>query len=513
MTSARPWLQTRLDSLLNTTGQEVGFYNSATGMGTSRDKTSYTTYGTYQTLDTQTLAGLYHGHDLSARVVDVIPDEELRLPFRVEVELESDEDGEEEPETEENKKEAKRLAKLIKREFKRLGVREHLLLGRKWGRCFGGAATILGAQDGRAARQPLDPRQVRQIDWLRTVDRRYLWPNTYYTSGAKNGQPETYYLNDHHPGGSESFVIHESRLILWPGATTAQKEKDLNRSWDHSVLDRLWGVLKSFETLYKGVELLITEGPQAVYKVRDLVEQIAAGQEQAVMTRLEVIETMRSIFRAVVIDANGGEDFQRQQVTYSGTPEILGQIQLRLSAATQIPMIILFGQAPGGLGVTGENDLRWFFDRTASSQLNVLGPRIEQLADLVLQVAGYDSAVGQCEVKFAKLWTPTAKEEAEARFITSQTDNGYVQSGVISPEEVGLSRFGECGEWHPDWKAYDRAARIKVLRDVLANLEAGSEPGAPGQPNATTDPTSSNPGSPKTEGQKETAETDPPEPS
>jgi phage-related protein (TIGR01555 family) len=250
-----------------------------------------------------------------------------------------------------------------------------------------------------------------------------------------------------------------------------------------------------------------------VYKVRDLVEQIAAGQEQAVMTRLEVIETMRSIFRAVVIDANGGEDFQRQQVTYSGTPEILGQIQLRLSAATQIPMIILFGQAPGGLGVTGENDLRWFFDRTASSQLNVLGPRIEQLADLVLQVAGYDSAVGQCEVKFAKLWTPTAKEEAEARFITSQTDNGYVQSGVISPEEVGLSRFGECGEWHPDWKAYDRAARIKVLRDVLANLEAGSEPGAPGQPNATTDPTSSNPGSPKTEGQKETAETDPPEPS
>jgi uncharacterized protein len=492
---ADPRLATRLDSILDGYGANgpVGFVNPATGMGTNRDKTTYTTFGTYVALDPQTLAGLYHGHDMSARVVDVIPDEELRLPFEVETERSTSRlrraaefrgDSLDEISSVEGDPRANEAEQYLKREFKRLDVRQHLLTGRKWGRCFGGAATIIGAQDGRSAAAPLVA--PSRVDWLRTLDRRYLWPSTWYTSGAKNGTPETYYLNDCHPGGSDSFVIHESRLILWPGILTAQREKDLNWSWDYSILDRCWSVLKMFETLYKGVELLVTEGPQAVYKVRGLLEQLAAdGGEEALQTRLAIADTMRSIFRCTVIDADGGEDFQRQQVTYSGTPEILTQMQLRLSAATQIPMLVLFGQAPGGLGVTGENDLRWFFDRTASSQRNLLAPKIEQLADLLLGIGGYLEFVGTCEVEFEPLWTPSAKEQAEERFITSQTDKNYIESLVITPEEVGLSRFGDRGKWSRDWKMYDRAAREKVLKDVLSNLGAGSEPAAPG---ATNDP-------------------------
>lgn len=503
-----PLIKTRLDSLLaGDDGGPTGFYNEVTGYGTARDKTTYTQYGTARFLSPATLAALYHSHDLSARVVDVIPDEELRLPFCVEVEPEEDvelEEDEQSPEEKrEYKREAKRLTKLVKKEFKRLDVRKHMLLGRKWGRCFGGAATILGADDGQSASKPLDVRRVRQVDWLRTIDRRYLWPNTWYTSGAKNGEVETYILNDTHPQSSSSFVIHESRLIIWPGVDTAQREKDRNFSWDLSILDRCWSVLKAFETLYKGVELLITDGPQAVYKVKNLIEQIAAGEQEAVMTRFEIIDMMRSVLRAIVIDADGGEAFERQQVTYSGTPEILAQIQLRLSAAVQIPMIILFGQAPGGLGVTGENDLRWFFDRTASSRLNVLAPRIERLARLVLDVAGES---GEIEVGFEPLWTPTAKEQAETRFLTSQTDANYIRDLVITPEEVGLSRFDDSGRWHPDWKAYDQQARVKVLKDVLANLEAGSEPGKPGATEDDTDITTGQTSGSQTE-ESETTDT------
>jgi uncharacterized protein len=488
-TSQDPKLVTRLDDLLSESygsSAPSGWYNPMTGLGTGRDKTTYTRFGVMRALDTQTLAGMYHGHDLSARVVDVIPDEELRLPFCLEIELEDD-DGEDEPET----KDAKAAKSFLKSEFKRLNARQHILDGRRWGRCFGGAATIIGAQDRQSASLPLRLDRVRQVDWLRTLDRRYLWPNTWYTKGAKNGQVETYNLNDTHPGGSESFVIHESRLILWPGSATAQREKDWNFSWDHSVLDRCWGVLRSFETLYRGVELLITDGPQAVYKVRGLMDQIIAGHEDAIRTRFELIDMFRSILRAVVIDAEGGESFERQQVTYSGTPEILNQMQLRLSAATQIPIMVLFGQSPGGLGVTGENDLRWFFDRTASSQRNVLAPRIEQIADLLLSVGGYDQFVGSVEVEFAPLWTPSEKEQAETRTQQSLADKNWIDSGVITPEETGLSRFGPRGRIQNGWKAFDRPTREKILKDVLAGLQAGSEPGMPGAPRGATGTTGS----------------------
>jgi hypothetical protein len=474
-----PKLVTRLDSILGEVDSPAGFYNPVTGLGTGRDKTTYTTFGTFRALDTATLAAMYHGHDLSARVVDVLPDEELRLPFCLEIDS-GEEEAEEDP----------LVARLLKKEFKRLKVRDHLLEGRKLGRLFGGAATILGANDGLPAYMSLDPTRVRQIDWLRTIDRRYLWPHTYYTTGEKNGRPRTYFLNDCHPGSSESFEIHESRLILWPGVFTAQREKDHNWSWDHSILDRCWSVLKMFETLYKGVELLITDGPQAVYKVKGLIDQIAAGQEADVMTRFEVIDTMRSILRAVVIDADGGESFERQQVTYSGTPEILTQMQLRLSSAVQIPMMVLFGQAPGGLGVTGENDLRWFFDRTAASQQNILAPRIEQIADLVLATSGHADLVGSVEVEFKPLWTPSELEQAQTRAAIATADKAWIDGGVITPEETGLSRFGVRGELRNGWKAYDRAAREKILKDVLSSLLEGSEPGAAptAKESATTDP-------------------------
>lgn len=444
----------RFDALSDVTG--TGFYNKITGLGTARDKTEYTQFSTiFRPLDTQTLAALYHGHDLSARIVDVVPDEGLRLPYHVEVEGDS-------------KAEA-----LIADEFERLEVREHLLQGWTFGRCFGGAATIVGARDGISASKPLNWDRLREpIAWLKTVDRRYLWPNTWYVGGPKNGQVETYWLSDISPGHSDCFVIHESRLILWPGARTAQQERDQNNSWDLSVLDRCWNTLKSFETVYRGIELLVTEGPQAVYKVRGLIEKLAAGEEDKIRSRFELIDMFRSALRAVIIDADGSESFERQQVTYSGTPEILGQMQMRLAATAQIPMIVLFGQAPGGLGVTGENDLRWFFYRIASEQLNRLAPRIKVLAKAVLRSNGLstDKAI---KVSFDELWVPSEKERSESRFYQAQTDEKYIENNVLTPEEVCLSRFKDKGTWSPDWSAVSLDTRKKMLKEVLDQLENG----------------------------------------
>lgn len=455
----------RRDSLSSTVGS--GWVNQATGMGTARDKTIYTTYSTtFSPLDVYVLSALYHGHDLAARIVDVIPEEALRLPFTVTV-----------PGNE-------KADKLLVEEFERLELREHLLAGWIWGRCFGGGATIIGAQDGRSASEPLDWNRVRKpVMWLQTVDRRYLWPETYYTSGPKNGKVERYYLNDSSPGGSQSFSIHESRMILWPGARTAQQERDLNNSWDLSVLDRCYPALKAFETVYKGVELLITEGPQAVYKVKGLFEKLVAGEENTLRDRFELIDLYRSAMRAIIIDADGSESFERQQVTYSGTPEILNQQQLRVSATAQIPMMVLFGQSPGGLGVTGEFDLKWFFDRTASQQLNVLAPRIKTAARGILRSHGIEAE--SVEVAFAQLWTPSAKEEAETRFLQAQTDEKYISNQVLLPEEVLLSRFKDKGEWSAEWSAVDRKTRLRMLKELLKELEEGGpeEPAViPGQP-------------------------------
>ena len=97
-----------------------------------------------------------------------------------------------------------------------------------------------------------------------------------------------------------------------------------------------------FETLWKGVELLIVEGPQAVYKVKGFAEKLMANQGKALLTRMQMVDFFRSILRAVVIDQD--EEFERQPMSLAGIPDLLSQAAFRIAATAQIPMLVLFGQ-------------------------------------------------------------------------------------------------------------------------------------------------------------------------
>ncbi len=441
-------------------GPGSGWRNNLTGYGTSRDKTIYTYFSGFQPTDLGTLSNLYHGCDLAARVVDVIADEEFRLPFRITVGEDNVDDW-------------------LAEEFDRLNFRERAQSARRWGRLFGGSVLVIGADDGRPASKPLDPARAKSFDWVLEVDRRYLWPIQWYQDGPKQGEPELYTVSNTWTGVAVgSYIIHESRLLKFPGAPTAKREKMLNANWDYSILDKVLPQIRMLETIYKGVEILVIDGPQGVYKVKGLMDQILAGNEAAMVKRFELVDMFRSTLRAILIDTDQ-ESFERQQITYSGLPDILVQMQRRLSSAVQIPIMVLFGQSPVGLGQNNDNDIRWFYDLTQKSQNTLLAPLIKKAAQILLAVKGRSDLANKIKIKFEPLWSPTAKEIAEEREIQARADKAYVDSGILIPEEVALSRFLRGGEWSRDWTAVDRESREKALKDVLRNLAEGSEPGMP----------------------------------
>src|SRR6187402_2542935 len=113
-----------------------GWSNSQTGFGTSRDKTTYNRYTGGYVLGDEELSVLYHGDDLAALIVDIVPDEMLREGFSVDV-----------GDTEVNAD--------LADEFDQLGIVEKLADAIRWGRLYGGGALLLGADDGRSAATPL----------------------------------------------------------------------------------------------------------------------------------------------------------------------------------------------------------------------------------------------------------------------------------------------------------------------------------------------------------------------
>ncbi len=456
------------EALANVVRRFDSWQNPLTGFGTSRDKTTFSEFLPLRPLSDQQLSSLYHGDDMAARMVDVVPQEMLREGFVVET-------GD------------PKLDGVVRERFDTLGLREKVLDALTWGRLYGGSAIVLGADDGRPATTPLAPEQARSLDWLYVLDRRYLFPLTYYeTLGhPKYGEPELFSISTASGGSASGFAIHESRLVLFRGARTGIRERTERTSWDYSVLQRPYEILRQFNTGWKAVEVLLTDGNQAVLKMSGLAEMIASGERSSLEARLEILDMYRSVLRALVIDADGGEGFERQSVSFSDIPGVLDKYMLRLAAAVQMPVTILMGQSPAGMNATGESDFRWFYDRIRSEQTNYLAPRIRRIVDVLFATRELQAKPeGGVVIKFPSLWAETPSVEAARRKTIAEADAVYVNAGVVLPEEVALTRLRPAG-FESEITLSEESARTRenVLKDELAKLEAG-EPEPPENENA-----------------------------
>lgn len=453
--------------------------NDVSGFGTSDDKTTYTRFIGGQLLSLQELSNVYHGDDLAARMVDVVPDEMLREGFT----LELGDSG---------------LNQAVNDKLEGLGIDAQLANGIRWGRLYGEAAILIGADDGRPASQPLIPERARDVNYLYVMDGRYFWPVTFYREAGhpKLGSPETFGVMSPGQSGLPSAVVHESRLIRFGGAPTGDQERLVNLSRDYSVLQRAYEALRAFNTGWKAVEILLTDGHQTVFKMQGLAEMIGTGGEALAAARLKVINLYRSVLRAIVVDAGdkeagvGAEDFTRNSVSFSDIPNTLDKFMLRLAAAVQIPVTILMGQSPAGMNATGESDFRWFYDRIRSEQTRKLAPKIRRLVNVLLATKAWKQKPKALTVNFPLLWTETPQQAAQTRSALITGDAALVNSGIALPEEVALQRL-KPGGYSAELVLTDQGVKVRTaaLGAELSALVPSDDAKAADIPNVELAPT------------------------
>jgi uncharacterized protein len=453
------------------------WHNDLTGFGTSRDKTTHARFLGANLLEVQVLSELYHHSDMAARVVDTLPREMFRKGFSVKIE-----------DTE--------ATKAVNEKLTKLSTRQRYTDAIRWGRLFGGSAILIGANDRRSADRELVPERADDVMWLYVVDRRFLWPLSYYQDegSPKFGQPETYMVS---PMAGQltrtTKVVHESRLILFGGAPTGEQERQENGGWDLSVLQRPHGVLRQFDTSWQAIENLLVDGHQAVYKMAGLADAISDGDKEYLVKRAQLADMARSVVRAMVIDAGDGqetpaEEFERQSVSFESIPQTLDKIMLRLAAAAEMPVTILMGQSPAGMNATGESDFRWFYDRTESERVHEVEPELRKLIDLWARTKAGRAALGEAPPEYAiawpSLWSESPLNEAERRSKLAAADAAYVTAGVLLPEEVALSRFPADGFGEDIVLTDDaRKSRERIVADDVAPEPAREgDQGAPRLP-------------------------------
>jgi phage-related protein (TIGR01555 family) len=453
--------------------------NVWTGLGDpNRDKGKHNHWHPDVPLDPYFLDSLFHGDDMAEKIVAKRVDEAMRQGFGIVA-----------PKGTKPEEAAKRSKLLVDALGKRWKIRSKAHEGAVWGRLFGGGVILVGVNDGKLQREPLDWTKIRpgQLRWMMVLDRRDFQPISYYDDSdrdEKYGEPKIYLCTPAvaNPAVGAGTPVHESRMITFPGVLTSRRKKIENHGWDHSALQRVYEVLRKSNTAWDSIMHMMNDVGQGVVKIKNLMKMIAMGQGDIVRERMQIMDEGRSVVRSVILDADG-EDFDRKVAAVAGLEQIIDRVWIRVAAAADMPVTKLMGISPGGLNATGEHDDSSWDNTVQHFRDTVLLERVEALVHLVARDLGFEDAA-EWGVKFPPLKQMTALEEANLRKLVADTDGIYIDKQVSLPEEVAIHRASEAGEVSVDFPPIDVAAREAMLERSLEEKQNPPDPAPQPQPGA-----------------------------
>lgn len=406
-----------------------GWLNAITGLGQlSRDKLIAASYQTPSEFAYGDLDNLYRGSWLVARACDR-PSSEM---VRKWVEVKAGDDAD--------------MGKDILKAVNGLGAKEAFKQANIWAYLYGGGLVLMGIDDGQTMDMPVREEGIRKIDYLRVLDRYDVSAAGFYTSEQKPGSagmPSSYRLNtvvDTTTVGVDP--IHETRFLRFDGVVTPNRRRITQNMWCDGLVTRLFERLRGHDTAWGGIEHLLTDFAQAVFKCKDLDKLLAEDGSNDLLQRLALMDMARSVARMIVLDAET-EDFERKPTPINGLGQVMELMMEHLAGILEMPVSVLFGKATPGIGDTGNSQLQQWYDRIALDQETRIVPQATRLSRYVALSMGYRSE--DLSVDPLPLEEMSEKEQADLHKTQAEADVLMLDKGVVSELEVRRSRYGGDG--------------------------------------------------------------------
>lgn len=421
------------DPLLEKQKREDSWQNATLGLGGSRDKSTDFSIIPVIPLSIEQLNNLYMGDDMCATIVDSIPEDALSKNIIIHC------------------KESERLQAA----FEHFGGITKFIEAWRWGRLFGGGAIFMGVQDADQA-SPLNFATHGRILYTMVLERSEMQPASYYSdpSSIKFGTPKTYRVtpqNNNHfglqvsrGGNSEALLsygkeVHESRLLMFGGAPTPSRFKQMNNGWDASVLQRVYVIIRDYNSIWRNANYALADMSQGVFKIKGLFDMISEGQADQLIQRMELVDLARSIARSVIVDAEY-EDFSVVgSANLNSISPILEQANTRVASCARMPLTRLMGTSPGGLNSTGDGDLSNWYGVIDVARETIARPKLEKYLKIIGRSINVDTT--DLQIEFPQLWSLSDLEMADLRNKQANTDQQYISMGVLTPQEVRTTRF------------------------------------------------------------------------
>ncbi|MGL5775509.1 MAG: DUF1073 domain-containing protein [Aeromonas veronii] len=385
-----------------------GLVNVVSGLGGAKTKRYHNKFQYAALNDWQQLDAAYQSNWLARQIVDV-PAEDMTREWRS---FKCDD------------------ADNIRVEEDRLQIPIAVNTGLAWARLYGGGGLLMIT--GQDLSKPLNVSKVRKGDLERVIvldrwDMSAMTINTWNILAANYLQPEFYTIR----GGSQQ--IHWSHFARFTGARLPLRQMAYTQGWGDSELRKCLDDIMDMVASKDGIAELMQEANVDVVTRDGLADELGSDQDTNIIGRYAQFSLLKSTNNLALLD--GDETYDRKTLNLGGVAPILETFMTWISGAADIPVTRLFGTSAKGLNATGEGDLTNYYNSIRAKQLTQLDPGMRQLDEVLVR-----SALGYMPDDYNYVWNPLAqlneREIAEARRITSETDQRYLDMGVIQVSQV-----------------------------------------------------------------------------
>lgn len=397
--------------------------NLTTGMGTNRDPLTGTIHTLALPIGRDEADALYLNDWLGAAVVDAKPDDATREwreitglePDQLEVFLRAEKD------------------------FKTVHVVNQ---GLKWARLYGGAGAILGLDGTGEMHEPLDISLVKQdsLKWITLMDRWHLIPTAINFNNplrANWGKPEFYRAF----AGPDD--IHRSRILFFHGIPLPFHLALRSHFWGASILDRVKDAVENAGTAQTGIAKLITEAKVDVFKIPHLFDLLKEPEgTNLIMERIRLSNLSKSIYNSILMDKE--EEYEQKTGALSqGLAGLLEEFLEVPAGASGIPVTRLLGKSPTGLGATGEENTRVYYDSIKALQESDIEPVLHDLDRILFRSTFGDDPPDEFRSTFTSLWQQSETERATTQAQDATRDRTYLDAGVIQEHHIAARLAAE----------------------------------------------------------------------
>jgi hypothetical protein len=384
------------------------------GLAEPRSKFKSTTYQRREFQDRDFLAA-YEGSSLIARVIDM-PAQHATAQWR-EWQAEDDQISAIE-------------ATEIDLDIKRT-IREGFIDARLFGDGY------IFMDNGEDPTTPLVPERAPPLRYVRKLDRWQISEGeyTYDPMSEYYGRPREYDLL----GAQEELLnVHPSRIVHFVGKRRRQYGNVRNR-FGESVLQSMYDDLRGFDAAMANIADMIMEAKVDVMKINNLMQRVTDPTElEAIQRKLELAMRTKATNGALILDMED-EEWEQKTMSFAGIPDIIDRFQIAASGAARMPRAMLFGTSAGGLGATGEMEIRNYYDIISAIQENDLQPEMRVLDAMTVKTA-LGSIPPEIHYNWRSLYQIDDKTKAEIGNMIVKKYVDAVGAGIF-PEELAYKQI------------------------------------------------------------------------